>query len=123
MLHMRGLTIIIATADPARFHAALSLAAAQAALERPARLFLQAEAVALLRQPVAMPDDARYSAAGMPRLGELLDEAMALGVTVTACQTGLALAGMEASDLPGGIETGGLIELLTQAEDDRLTIA
>jgi predicted peroxiredoxin len=123
MLHMRGLTIIVATADPARFHAALSLAAAQAALERPARLFLQAEAVALLRRPIARPDDLRYSAAGMPRLGELLEEAMALGVTVTACQTGLALAGMEASDLADGIETSGLIELLTQTEDDRLIIA
>jgi predicted peroxiredoxin len=123
MFRMRGLTIIVATADPARFHAALSLAAAQAALERPARLFLQAEAVALLRQPVAMPDDARYSAAGMPRLGELLEEAMALGVTITACQTGLALAGMEAGNLPVGVETGGLIELLTQAAEDRLIIA
>lgn len=123
MLRMRGLTIIVATADPARFHAALSLAAAQAALERPARLFLQAEAVALLRQPVAMPDDPRYNAAGIPRLGELLNEAMALGVTIIACQTGLALAGMEARDLPDGIETGGLIELLTQTEDDRLIIA
>ncbi|HEY1145345.1 MAG TPA: DsrE family protein [Allosphingosinicella sp.] len=120
---MRGLTIIVATADPARFHAALSLAAAQAALERPARIFLQAEAVALLRQPVAMPDDARYSAAGMPRLGELLDEAMALGVTVTACQTGLALAGMQAEQLPAGVETGGLVGLLAQTEDDRLLIA
>ena len=45
---MRGLTILVAAADPERFHAALSLAAAQAALGGRARLHLQGEAVALL---------------------------------------------------------------------------
>jgi predicted peroxiredoxin len=120
---MRGLTIIVAAADPARLHAALSLAAAQAALDRPARIFLQAEAVALIRRPVAMPDDARYAEAGMPTLGDLLGEASALGVVIIACQTGLALAGMTAGDLPEGIETGGLLGLLAGRRDDELVIA
>lgn len=120
---MRGLTIIVATADPARLHAALSLAAAQAALDRPARLFLQNEAVALLKQPIAAPQDARYSAAGVPTLAQLLGEAAALGVVVTACQTGLVLAGITAADLPDGIETGGLVELLARSGDSQVVMA
>ncbi|HEV2746177.1 MAG TPA: DsrE family protein [Allosphingosinicella sp.] len=120
---MRGLTIIVAGADPARLHAALSLAAAQAALDRPARIFLQGDAVGLLRQPLAAPDDARHSAAGLPTLAELLHEAAALGVTVTACQSGLALAGLQSTDLPDGVATGGLVELLATGGDDQLLLA
>lgn len=120
---MRGVTIVVAGADPARLHAALSLAAAHAALERPARLFLQAEAVTLLRTPVEAPDDRRYSQAGLPTLGQLLGEAAALGVEVVACQSGLALAGMSAADLPAGIETGGLVEMLARNGDDQLLMA
>ena len=120
---MRGVTIVVASADPARFHAALSLAAAQAALGRPARIFLQAEAVRMLKQPIAAPGDASYSEAGMPTLGQLLGEAAALGVTVVACQSGLGLAGLKASDLPSGIETGGLVELLSKSGDDQLLMA
>ncbi|QPQ56242.1 DsrE family protein [Allosphingosinicella flava] len=109
---MRPLTVIVAGPDPARFHAALSLAAAAAALDRPVRLFLQAEAVALLRAPIAAPGDAAYAKAGMPVLAALLEEAQALGVAVTACQSGLALAEMTAAALPPEVDTGGLIEAL-----------
>lgn len=112
MSFMQPLTIIVATADPARFHAALSLAAAQAALDRPIRLFLQAEAVSLLRLPIAAPFDDRYAAAGLPTLAALIEESRVLGVAITACQSGLALADMTTADLPPGIETGGLIDLL-----------
>ena len=120
---MRGLTIVVAGADPARLHAALSLAAAQAALDRPARIFLQAEAVRLLKTPIEAPDDARYSEAGLPKLGDLLGEATALGVEIVACQSGLALAGMRADALPAGITTGGLVELLADHRDDQLLMA
>jgi predicted peroxiredoxin len=110
---MQGVTILVAAADPARFHAALSLAAAKAALDCPVRIFLQADAVALVRSPVSMPDDSRYHAAGLPTLAELLDEVRAMGVSVVACQSGLALAGMTAAELDKGIETGGLIQALS----------
>lgn len=120
---MRGLTIIVSGADPARLHAALSLAAAHAALERTARIFLQGDSVSLLREPIASPDDARHAAAGVPTLGQLLGEATALGVEVIACQSGLALAGMTADDLPAGIETGGLVGLLSKSDDDQLVMA
>ncbi len=105
---MQGLTIIVATGDAARFQAALEVAAANAALGRRTRLFLQSEAVQLLRSV----DDQH-----------LLGEAIALGATVTACQSGLALAGMSAEALPEGVDTGGLVELLSSRGDDQLLMA
>lgn len=120
---MPGLSIVVAGEDPARFHAALSVAAAWAALDRPARIFLQAEAVALLRlSPTAEEGEMRGS--GMPSLAEILEESLALGASVTACQTGLALAGLSAEDLPAGVDTGGLVDFLAKGRpDDQLMIA
>lgn len=103
---MRGLTILVAAADPERFHAALSLAAAQAALGGRARLHLQGEAVALL--------DERHS-----DLRELRVEAAALGAVITACQSGLA---ERAGDLPPDVEGDGLVGLLSRLGDDRLVV-
>lgn len=117
---MRGITIIVGRGDPGRLHAALSVAAAQAALGRSARLFLQADAVALVRDPINAPEDARYAAAGLPTLEDMLAEVTAMGVSITACQSGLALAGIDAGELPKGVETGGLIELLSSSGDDQL---
>ena len=117
---MRGLTIIVAAAEPSRLHAALSVAAAAAALDRNARLFLHAEAVAMMRAPISSPRDRDYAAAGLPTLSELLGEAAGLGVEIVACQSGLPLAGMTATELPAGVRTGGLVELLSSSEDDQL---
>lgn len=114
---MRGLSIIVATADAERFRAALVSAAALAALGGDARLFLQLDAVALLRAPIVAPADPAHAAAGLPTLAALLDDALALGVTLTACQSGLALCGMDASALPAGIETGGPVAFLRETPD------
>lgn len=120
---VRRLTVIVAGADPARLHAALSVAAAQAALGAPARIFLQPEAVALLHPPLGAPQDRRYGAAGLPTLAEMIGEAAALGVGIIACQSGLALCGLRADALPPGVETGGLVALLADAGSDRLLMA
>ena len=114
---MRGLTIVVAGAAAARLHAALSLAAANAALEGRTRVFLQAEAVSLLG---GAEEDRRYAVAGMPSLGELIDEVLAMGVEIIACQSGLALEGLHADALPPGIVTGGLVGLLSDGADDQL---
>jgi predicted peroxiredoxin len=116
-----GLSIVVAGSDPARLHAALSVAAAWAALDRPARIFLQAEAVGLLRP--ARGSDEAGKGAGLPSLADLLAESLAIGVTITACQTGLALAGMSAKDLPAEVETGGLVGFLAERGDDQLMMA
>ena len=103
MPDMRGLTLLVATADPARLRAALTLAAANAALGGRTRVYFHEEAVPLLasRDP-------------------LIATALETGALLIACQTGLAAAGLAADQLPDGVETGGLISLLADLGDDRL---
>jgi predicted peroxiredoxin len=120
---MRGLTIVVAEAATGRAHAALSLAAAQAAMGGRARVFFHADAVALLRPPVTAPEDAHHTAAGLPTLAALIDEALALGVELTACQTGLALSGTSAAGLDGRIGFAGMVGVLADLGDDRLVFA
>jgi predicted peroxiredoxin len=112
---VQGLSIVVATADPARFHSALELAAANAALDKPTRIFLQAQAVPLLWEEAEAAD-------GMPSASEMLVEAVALGVRISACQSGLALGGREASALPRGVETEGLLSFLAARGDDQLLV-
>ena len=114
---MRGLTILVATADPARFHAALSLAAAQAALGGTARIYLHGEAVALLR---GSAENEAAPAAGVPTLSQLREEGTALGVRIIACQTGLTIADLDLQDAGEGVEAGGLLTLLAELGEDRL---
>jgi len=121
---VRPLTIIVTTNDVERLRGALMLASAQAAMGGGARLFLQLDAVALLRQPIEAPRDAAHISAGLATLASLLDEALAIGVAVIACQSGLALHGLTASDLPHGVDVGGPIGVLADLTDeDRLLIA
>lgn len=115
---MRPLALIVATPDPERLRGALTLAAAQAALGGAATLFLQLDAVALLRPPLVAPQDAAHRAAGLPDLATLMEEARAIGVRLLACQSGLALAGLSATDLPPGVEAAGPVALLQGLPDD-----
>jgi len=117
MSRMPGLTVILASADAERARAGLEVAAANAALGQPTRVFVQGSAARLFGELD------QKAAPGLPSLGELLEEAMALGVSVTVCQSGLALAGLRADRLPSGVETGGLVELLSGAGGDQLLMA
>lgn len=119
---MPGLTIIVATADPDRFHAALSVAAANAALDKRTRIFLQGEAAGLLRD-ASSPADAERTRHGVPTVAQLVEEAQALGAEIIACQSGLALCGLSADDLPRGVTTSGLVQILTTRGDDQLVMA
>ena len=120
---MRGLNIIIASADGERFYAALETAAAAAALGRTARIFLQGPAAALLHTPVAFAGDLARRAAGQPDLGSLIAEAMAMGVRLTVCQSGMVLIGMTASELVPQVRTGGLVSFMAEIGDaDRLMV-
>ena len=121
MSRVQGLSIVVAGTDPARLHAALSMAAAWAALDRPARIFLQAEAVRLLRPVDAQEEEPKGT--GMPTLRDMLAESLKLGVAITACQSGLALAGLSAENLPAGVDTGGLVGFLAERGDDQLMMA
>ncbi|KKW93417.1 MULTISPECIES: DsrE family protein [Sphingobium] len=115
---MRALRIVLLTADAERLRGALVMAAAQAALGGEAAVFLQLDAVGLLRAPIVAPGDEAHRAAGLPWLGALVDEALGLGVTLLACQSGLALCGLSVADLPQGVEVCGPVGFLQQTGDE-----
>lgn len=118
---MSGLVLIVATADAERAHAALSIAAAAQAAGQEVRLYLHEQAVALLYGS-ERAGDPRRRAAGLPTLGDMVDEVLGLGVTVVACQSGLALCGVDAARLDPRIETGGLIGVMAALGDFRLAV-
>lgn len=108
----RPLLFIVTTDDAERLRGALTIACATAALGGAARLFLQLDAVALLRPPLTAPRDSAHMAHGLPGLAALLDDALALGVEVTVCQSGLALAALDAELLDPRIDVGGPVGVL-----------
>jgi predicted peroxiredoxin len=120
---MQGLTIIVATADPERFRSALEVAATNAALDRPTFMFLQGSAAALMDLGSLSAAGPQHASAGLPTLPEMLTEAIALGARISVCQSGLALAGMEARDLPESVEIAGLVEMLSRGRDHQLLMA
>ena len=103
---MTGLGVIVAGPDLVRFRCALTLAAAQAALGGRTRLLLDSAAVRLAAEPEA-----------------LLESCLELGVAITLCQSGLALAGLEAGDLDSRFDYGGMVGWLADLGDDRLILA
>ncbi|TKD51047.1 DsrE family protein [Sphingomonas baiyangensis] len=102
---MRGLTLIVASADAARYRSALTLACAQAALGGRARLF---------------HDDAAVTLLATGPLDATLAQARAMDVKLIVCQTALDAHGLTIGDLHEGSEGGGMISLLATIEDDRL---
>ncbi len=112
------LALLVVSADVARLRAALTLGRAEVALGGTATVFLQGEAATLLRAPVTDPQDAAWKAVGEPVLAALLDDALDDGVTVSLCQSGLAMAGMDASDLDRRIVLTGPVAFLAGAGPD-----
>ena len=118
---MPGLNIIVAGADAGRLTAALETAMAVSALGSPARLFLQGEAVALLREPISAVGDAARRAAGLPGLAALIGEASAMEVALFVCQSGMTLAGLTADTMVPQARAAGLVSFLQGVGDgDRL---
>jgi predicted peroxiredoxin len=117
---MRGLTILVAAADAERLHAALTYAAAGAASGSAVRVHLHEGAVGLLRPPLAAAADPARAAAGLPTLPQILAEALDQGVAITACQSGLALAGLSLTQLDPRLEAQGAVGMLAALGDDRL---
>lgn len=109
---MPGLNIIVLTDDAERFRGALTLALANQALGANSRIFLQLDAVRLLDRTAPAPRDAEHAAQGLPLLGQLIGEALEDGVAMIVCQSGLALAGLEADILDPRIGVGGPVSFL-----------
>ena len=117
-----GLNLVILSDDAERLRGALMLAMAHRALGGQARLFLQLDAVRLLAPHLAAPRDAGHATVGLPTLSSLLEEALESGVSIIACQSGLALAGLSIADLDPRIEAGGPINFLRSiSPTDRLS--
>jgi len=117
----RALTIIVATGDAERLHAALTFAAASAAMGTETRVHLHEGAVALMRD-LRAPNDGARTAAGLPTLAQIRGEAQDIGVKISVCQSGLALAGLTLEDFDERVEAQGPIGVLTIAGDDRLIV-
>ena len=109
----RGLTLVATRAETVR--AALELGGRT-------RVFAQGPAVAGLALPMHDSRDPEYAAAGLPTLAELFGEAMALGVEVIACQSGLALMRISADKLDARMTYDGTISLLRSIGEDRLAV-
>ena len=120
MPRMRGLTIVVADVSSERFRTALDMAVSQAALGGAARLFLNGEAVSIVRQPIIGWEDADYAGAGLPTLPQLYAEALDHGVKIMLCQSGMHRAGTEPRDYDPRVEYGGMVSLLQSLGDDRL---
>ena len=118
----RRLALVIGSLAEDRLHATLSLASAAAALGREVEIFLHAGAVAVLREGVRFDGDAALVAAGVPTIAGLIETALALGVGITACQSGLALTGMDAGWLNPAIRAGGLVDFLGRNADAELVL-
>lgn len=123
MPDMPSLNIIVAVAEGRRLYAALEAGMAMAALGRPVRIFLQGEAAALLRDPVSFTGDEARRAAGQPDLAGLVEEAIVMEITLFACQSGMALVGIAATELVPHVRAGGLVSFLADVgAEDRLIV-
>lgn len=118
---MSGLTIIAAAADADRFRAALTLAITQAALGGRVRVYAHEASVPLLARAARSDDGSdRLAEAGLPDRRDLIEIALEADVTIIACQTGMAIAGLGLDDLVTGVEAGGLMGLMATVGEDRL---
>ena len=121
-MSLRGLTIVIADVSSERFRTALSLATATAALGGRARIFLQGEAVSILRQPIMGWEDDAYADAGLPTLPAHYRDALDLGVRFILCQSGMALTGAEPRDYDPATEYAGMVSIVADLGEDRLLV-
>lgn len=125
MAELRPPLLLIATTNDAeRLRGALTIACTEAALEGSVRLLLLLDAVALLGEPIMAPRDEVHAAHGLPRLVALIDDALDLGVKIIACQSGLALAGLDAGALDPRIMAGGPVAVLAETwPNERVVMA
>lgn len=119
---MSDLNIIVASADGRRLYSALEAGIAWVALGKSVRIFLQGDAVALLRAPISHTGDDARRAAGQPDLAWLVGEAGEMGIDLFVCQSGLALVGMAISDADAIVRASGLIGFLAAIPPGATTI-
>lgn len=108
--------IIVASTNHAKLIAALELAMSLAALGQEPQLFLQGEAANLIALPLACTEDTKRSQHGLPNLAQILEEAAAMDIPITACQTGLLMASIASDAIWPQARIGGLIGFLSPSD-------
>ncbi len=119
------LSIVVFSGDFERVHYAFSMAAASAAVDRPATLFFTMEAIRALAKPTAdgapgwtaMPGaarDAEFAERGVATMETLIESCAALDVTFLVCEMGLRAAGLAMADLRDDLDyaEGGIVTFL-----------
>ncbi|MBV9118306.1 MAG: DsrE/DsrF/DrsH-like family protein [Acetobacteraceae bacterium] len=111
------LGVLLVSGGHERAHYAFVLAAAAAALGRSVVLFATNEGTRALCADLAGLDDAgreaRVRAAGVAGLAELRGATMEMGARLIACEAGLLLAGVQATELLPGVEVAGVATFLS----------
>ncbi len=119
------LSIVVFSGDFERVHYAFSMAAASAAVDRPATLFFTMEAIRALAKPTAdgapgwaaIPGaarDAEFAERGFATMEALIEACAALDVTFLICEMGLRAAGLAMADLRDDLDyaEGGIVTFL-----------
>ncbi|MBV8868713.1 MAG: DsrE/DsrF/DrsH-like family protein [Acetobacteraceae bacterium] len=111
------LGVLLVSGGHERAHYAFVLAAAAAALGRSVVLFATNEGTRALCADLAGLDDAgreaRVRAAGVAGLAELRGATMEMGARLIACEAGLLMAGVQATELLPGVEVAGVATFLS----------
>jgi len=113
------LGILLISGGPERAHYAFLLAAGAAALGRKVIVFATNEGTRALCTDIAGLD-AQPRPAGVAGLAELRAASVDLGVRLVACETGLLMAGIEASKLLDGVEVAGVATFLAAVGDGQM---
>ncbi len=122
------LSLVVMSDEFERVHYAFSMAAAAAAIDRPATLFLTMGAIRALgnRRPDGTPGwtalrgaarDAEYAERGVAGFEDLITACVALGVTIMVCEMGLRALDLEPEDLRQDfqVDEGGIVTFLNDA--------
>lgn len=111
-----GLGILLLSGGHERAHYAFVLATGAAAIGRAVTLFASNEGCrALLRDWSSIAGaerDGAVQASGVAGLAELREAAVALGVRLLACDSGLAMAGLDPACLLPQVEVAGVPSFL-----------
>jgi peroxiredoxin family protein len=122
MKHKLGVMLVSGAHD--RAHAAISLAAAAAALGRPVVMFATSRGSRALLDDWSALDDAGHDAVlryrGVAGFGVLREHARELGVRFIVCETGLKGEALDDAALAEGVEVAGLATFLDAVGDGQI---
>ncbi len=123
MPERRPLAILLATGDHARMHAAFTLAAGAAAMDRPVLVFAMGDGCRALLATLDAAGEALLAGRGVATVAELRAAAVDLGARLVICETALRASGIDPGALLAGIAVEGVLAFLDAARDaDTLTL-